>query len=54
MALRMWNHYKYDISFIDKNDMERKHVLTNKENLGEIIVKIFDNNGFNLTIDKID
>lgn len=48
------NGFKYDISYVDVNDMERKHILTNKENLGKIIIKIFDNNGFNLTIDKVD
>ncbi len=54
MALKAWNNFKYDISFIDKNDMERKHILTNKENLSDQIAEIFDKGGFDVKIDLTD
>ncbi len=49
--MNAWGKFNYDISYTDIDEMERKHVLSNKENLSDIIVEIFDKGGFNVKID---
>ena len=48
-----WNNkFKYDISYVDKNEMSRLHVLTTTENLGKIIDEIVNKGGFDIRVRK--
>ena len=48
-----WNNkFKYDISYIDKNEMSRLHVLTDTINLGKIIDEIVNKGGFDIRVRK--
>ena len=48
----VWDKYDYWVSYIDPNEMSRRWVKTNIENIGEIIQHVFDNGGFKVEILK--
>ena len=50
--MEVWDKYDYWVSYIDPNEMSRRWVKTNAENIGEIIQHVFDNGGFKVEILK--
>ena len=50
--MKAWNKWQYDVSYIDRDEMSRLHVLTNSKNIGIIIDEIVDKNGFDIRVRK--
>ena len=46
--------FKYDISYIDNNEMSTIHILTDTKNLGKIIDEIINKGGFDIRVRKIE
>jgi hypothetical protein len=52
IIMGVWDKYDYWVSYIDPNEMSRRWVKTNIENIGEIIQHVFDKGGFKVEILK--
>ena len=52
--MNVWDEWEYDITYVDKDEMSRLHVLTDTKNLGIIIDEIIDKGGFDIRVRKRD
>ena len=48
--MNVWDKWEYDITYIDKNEMSKCHVLTDTAHLGIIIDKIIYEGAFDIRI----